>query len=133
MTAYLRTLRSNVRFVAAVLSALVAACGFATAYSDYLPATRGYAKDVSKRGTDSALMVATARIGSLQRESTETRLQLNQIRREGLRAAKWSRSEQLKSTTDPAAREIIQQQLDQITDDLKDVDDERDRLRIPSP
>jgi hypothetical protein len=78
-------------------------------------------------------MVASARIGNLQRESTETRLQLNQIRREGLRAAKWSRSEQLKSATDPAAREIIQQQLDQITDDLKDVDDERDRLRIPSP
>jgi hypothetical protein len=31
------------------------------------------------------------------------------------------------------AREILQQQLDQITDDLKGVDDERDRLRIPSP
>jgi hypothetical protein len=124
-----RNWRMNLRLVAGVCSALVAIGGFAAAYSDYLPATRGYAKDVAKSQTDSAFQV----MSSLQREGNETRLQVNQIRREGLRNAKWSWSEQLKTAPDAQARQNIQQRLDEIDDGLRDVEAERDRLRIPSP
>ena len=54
--------------------------GALAAYTDYLPATRGYAKYVAKSETDSALTVASARIANLQRESAETRLLINQVR-----------------------------------------------------
>jgi hypothetical protein len=58
---------------AGVITALMAiGGGVGAAYSDYLPATRGYAKDIARIKTDSALQVATARIGNLQRESGET-------------------------------------------------------------
>jgi hypothetical protein len=90
-------------------------------------------QDVAKEKVDSALQVTTARIGNLQRESTETRLQLNQLRLETLRNAKWNRTEQLKSATDLPTRELIRQQLEQIDDDLTDVKAERDRLHTPPP
>lgn len=129
---YFRTWRMNLRLTAGVVTALMAiggGVGALAAYTDYLPATRGYAKEIAKSETDSALQVATARIGNLQRESGETRLQLNQLRREALRNARWDRSEQLKSAPNERTRQIIQQQLDQIDDDLRDVNAERDRLK----
>jgi hypothetical protein len=91
---------------------------------------RGFAKQIAKFETDSALQVATSRIGNLQREGTETRLQINQLRRETLRNAKWNRTEELsKKELDVQTRQFLQAQLDQISDDLRDVDAERDRLR----
>jgi hypothetical protein len=102
-------------------------------YADLMPATRGFAKETARIQTDSALQVATERIGNLQREGTETRLQINQLRRETLRNAKWNRTEELKKELDLQTRQFLQQQLDQIGDDLRDVDAERDRLRTPSP
>lgn len=126
---YLRTWRMNLRLIAGVCSALVAVGGFAAAYSDYLPATRSYAKYEAKVQTDSALMVTTARIGNLQRESAETRLQINQVRRDTLRADKFNREQQLKIAIDNSSRELLQQRLDEIEDALRDVNAERDRLR----
>jgi hypothetical protein len=102
-------------------------------YTDYLPATRGCAKDIAKVETGSALTGATGRMGNLQRESTETRLQINQLRREGLRSSRWSIAEKIKSESDSGTRQLLQAQIDQIDDDLRDVNAERDRLRIPSP
>jgi hypothetical protein len=131
-----RSIRMHLRFIAATVTALAAAAGAAaalTAYSDYVPATRGFAKEVAKTEVNGALLETTARIGTLQRESGETRLQLNQLRLETLRNAKWKRTEQLKIAPDLPTRELIQQQLDQIEDDLNDVKAERGRLRIPSP
>jgi hypothetical protein len=128
--------KKKLRLVAGVASAMVAiggGVGALAAYSDYAPATRGYAKDVARGEADSALQVTTARMGNLQRESSETRLQLNQLRRETLRNAKWSRAEQLKTATDGQTRQLIQNQIDQIEDDLRDVNAERDRLRTPMP
>jgi hypothetical protein len=66
----------NLRPVAGVVTALMAiggGIGALAAYTNNLPATRGYAKYVAKSKTDSALTVGTARIANLQRESAETR------------------------------------------------------------
>jgi len=71
----------NLRLIAGVVTALMAiggGVGALAAYTDYLPATRGYAKYVAKSETDSALTVASARIAYLQRETAETRLEINQ-------------------------------------------------------
>jgi hypothetical protein len=136
MSRLVRLIRYKLRLIAGVVTALIAiggGVGALAAYTDYLPATRGYAQDIAKRETDSALQVATARIGNLQRESGETRLQLNQLRREGLRSARWNLGEQLKSAPDSSTRRVLQERIDQIDDDLKDVNAERDRLKFPSP
>jgi hypothetical protein len=133
---YFKSWRMNLRLIAGVVTALMAiggGVGALASYTDYMPATRGYAREVAKTQTDSALTVATAQIGNLQRESTETRLQLNQLRREGLRSARWSWAEQQNNAQDTRARQIIQQKLDELDDSLRDVDAERDRLRITSP
>jgi hypothetical protein len=79
------------------------------------------------------LTVTTARIGNLQRESTQTRLQINQLRLETLRAARWSLMDKLKAEPDAGTRQFLQAQLDQLDDDLRDVNAEQDALRIPSP
>jgi hypothetical protein len=79
------------------------------------------------------LTVATARIGNLQRETNGTRLQINQLRLETLRGSRWNLSDKLKTEADAGTRQFLQAQLDQIDDDLRDVNAERDRLRIPSP
>lgn len=136
MSRLVRLLRYKLRLITGVITALLAiggGVGALAAYTDYLPATRGYAQDVAKRETDSALQVATARIGNLQRESGETRLQLNQLRREGLRSARWNLSVQLKAAQDISTRRVLQERIDQIDDDLIDVNAERDRLKFPSP
>jgi hypothetical protein len=128
----LKLIRYKIRLIAGVITALLAiggGVGALAAYTDYLPATRGYAKDIAKLETDSALMVATARIGNLQRESGETRLQLNQMRREGLRSARWNLTEQLKIAPDLSTRRVLQERIEQIDDDLRDVNAERDRLK----
>jgi hypothetical protein len=39
----------------------------------------------------------------------------------------------VRTAVDPAARQIIQLRLDEIDDGLRDVEAERDHLRIPSP
>lgn len=130
------TIRMKVRLLAGVVTALVAVgggVGALAAYSDYAPATRGYVKEIAKRETDSALQVATARIGNLQRESLETRLQINQVRRDTLRNDKFNREQQLQATIDVATRQLLQQRLNEISDALQDVNAERARLRIPSP
>lgn len=135
MPRLLRLIRYKLRLIAGVVTALLAiggGVGALAAYTDYLPATRGYAQEVAKRETDSALQVATARIGNLQRESGETRLQLNQVRRETLRSAKWTVSEQMKAAKDGTARRVFQERIDQIEDDLRDVDKERDKLKAIS-
>jgi hypothetical protein len=129
---YFSTWRMNLRLIASVVTALLAiggGVGALASYTDYLPATRGYAKEVAKKETDSALMVATARIGNLQRESSETRLQLNQIRLDGLRIARSNWSQQLDTTKDAHARQLFQQQIDGIDDTLRDAYAERDRLK----
>lgn len=128
----LYALRMNMKLAASACAVLAAIGGFAAAYSDYLPATRGYAKFEAKYQTDSALSVTTARIGNLQRESAETRLQINQVRRETLRADKFNRETQLKAASDNATRQLIQQRLDEIDDAIRDVNAERDRLRTVS-
>jgi hypothetical protein len=133
---YFKSWRMNLRLVAGVCSALLAIGGFAGAlasYGDYAPATRGYAKAAAKKETDTALMVTTARIGNLQRESNETRLQINQLRLETLRGSRWSLSDKLKSEPDAGTRQFLQAQLDLIDDDLRDVNKERDQLRASSP
>ena len=128
----LLALRVNLRLIAGACTALVAIGGFATAYSDYLPATRGFAKYEAKFQTDTALSVTTARIGNLQRESAETRLQINQVRRDTLRADKFNREQQLKTAVEASTRQLIQQRLDEIDDAIRDVNAERDRLRAVS-
>lgn len=126
----------NLRLLAGVVTAVMAiggGVGALAAYTDYLPATRGYANDIAKSTTDSALVVTTARIGNLQRESNQTRLQINQLRLEGLRSSRWSITEKMKSELDVGTRQLLQAQIDQVDDDLRDVNAERDRLRIPLP
>ena len=126
----------NLRLIAGIITALMAiggGVGALASYTDYMPATRGYAKEIAKTETDSALVVTTARIGNLQRESNQTRLQINQLRLEGLRSSRWSIAEKMKSETDRGTRQLLQAQIDQVDDDLRDVNAERDRLRIPSP
>lgn len=133
---YFRSWRMNLRLIAGILTAVLAigsGIGALAAYTDYLPATRGYAKRVAKLETDSALMVTTARIGDLQRESGETRLQINGVRRDLLRSSRWSLAEKVRVEANPETRQLLQTQLDQLDDDLRDVNLERDRLRIPSP
>lgn len=131
MSALLKSISLKVRLVAGILTALVAGGGALAAFSasPYALASHAYVDDK----VDSALQVATARIGNLQRESGETRLQLNQLRREGLRSARWNVSEQLKTAPDSSTRRTLQERLEQIDDDLRDVNAERERLRIPSP
>jgi hypothetical protein len=129
---YFRTWRTNLRLIAGVVSALMAiggGVGAFAAYTDYLPATRGYAKYVAKSETDSALTVASARIANLQRESAETRLQINQVRRDTLRSDKFNREQQMKTAADDPTRKLLQQRLDEIDDALRDVNAERDRLK----
>jgi hypothetical protein len=133
---YFHSIRLNLRLLTGVCTALGVIGGFAGAlasYTDYIPATRGYARHVAQETTDSALNVATARIGNLQREATETRLQINQVRRDTLRNDKFNREQQLVNTTDPVMRQLLQQRLDEIADALQEVNAERDRLKIPSP
>jgi len=128
--------RISLRYAVAICTAVTAiggCVGAMAAYSDYAPATRGYVQEVTKERVDSALLVTTAQIGNLQRETAETRLQLNQLRLETLRNAKWNRTEQLKVATDLPTREMIRQQLEQIDDDLSDVKAERDRLHVSPP
>ena len=132
---YFKSWRMNLRLIAGVVTALMAiggGVGALAAYTDYLPATRGYAKEVAKVQTDSALSVATDRIASLQRESAETRLQINQVRRDTLRGDKFNREQQLKTATDSPTRQLLQQRLDEIDDALRDVNAERDRLKYVS-
>ena len=53
----------NLRLAAGVVTALMAiggGVGALAAYTDYLPATRGYAKYAAKSETDSALTAASA-------------------------------------------------------------------------
>lgn len=131
-----KALRLHLRLVAGAVGSLMAlggGIGAVMSYSDYLPATRLYARSVAKDETDSALNVATARMGNLQRESTETRLQINQVRRDTLRADKFNREQQLQLTSDPTMRQLLQQRLDEIADALQDVNAERDRLRSSPP
>jgi hypothetical protein len=95
----------NLRLIAGVVTALMAiggGVGALAAYTDYLPATRGYAKYVAKSETDSALTVAS--IANLPRESAETRLQINQVRRDTLRSDKFNREQQLKTVADDRTR-----------------------------
>jgi hypothetical protein len=129
---YFRTWRTNLRLIAGVVTALMAiggGVGAIAAYTDYLPATRGYAKYVAKSETDSALTVASARIANLHRESAETRLQINQVRRDTLRSDKFNREQQMKAAADDPTRKLLQQRLDEIDDALRDVNAERDRLK----
>jgi len=133
MPVTLASLSKKVRLIVGIITALVAGAGALAAYSDYAPATRGYAKDVAKRETDAALIVTTARIGNLQREAMETRLQINQVRRDTLRNDKFNREQQLKDAPDLQTRQLLRQRLDEIDDALRDVYAERERLRIPSP
>lgn len=128
---YFGNWRANLRLIAGVASALVAVGGFAAAYSDYLPATRSYAQGAAKSRTDSALAVTAVAISGLQRESTETRLQINQVRRDTLRADKFNREQQLAATSDANMRQLLQQRLDEIDDAIHDVNTERERLRMP--
>jgi chromosome segregation ATPase len=125
-------IRRKLHLTAGVITALLAiggGVGALAAYSDYLPATRGYAKDIAKLETDSALRVATARIGNLQRESAETRLQINQVRRDILRNDKSNRELQLKTTREGSIKRLLQQRIEEIDDALRDVNAERDRLK----
>jgi hypothetical protein len=122
----------NLRLIAGVVTAITAiggGVGALAAYTDYLPATRGYAKYVAKSETDSALTVASARIVNLQRESAETRLQINQLRRDTLRSDKFNREQQMKAAADDPTRELLQQRLEEIDDALRDVNAERERLK----
>jgi hypothetical protein len=128
----LDTIRMHLRLTAGVVTALLAiggGVGALAAYTDYLPATRGYAKDAAKSETASALQVATARIGNLQRESAETRLQINQVRRDILRNDKSNRELQLKTTPEGSIKRLLQQRIEEIDDALRDVNAERDRLK----
>jgi hypothetical protein len=127
---YFRTWRMNLRLVAGVVTALMAiggGIGALAAYTDYLPATRGYAKYVAKSETDSTLTVATARIANLQRESAETQLQINQVRRDS--SDKFNREQQFKTAADDPTRQLLQQRLDEIDDALREVNAERERLK----
>jgi hypothetical protein len=120
----------NLRLIAGVVTALMAiggGVGALAAYTDCLPATRGYAKYVAKSEADSALTIASARIANLQRESAETRLQVNQVRRDTLRSDKFNREQQMKAAADDPTR--LQQRLDEIDDALRDVNAERERLK----
>ena len=129
---YFRTWRMNLRLIAGVVTALMAiggGVGALAAYTDYLPAKRGYAKYVAKSETDSALTVASARIANLQRESAETRLQINQVRRDTLRGDKFNREQQFKTAADDPTRQLLQQRIDEIDDALRDVNAERERLK----
>ncbi|MDB5606709.1 MAG: hypothetical protein JWP25_3609 [Bradyrhizobium sp.] len=123
----LRSLSLKVRLIAGVVTALVAGGGALAAInaSPFALASHAYVND----RVDSALQIATTRIGSLQRESGETRLQLNRLRREGLRNARWNLGEQLKFASDASTRRVLQERIEQIDDDLRDVDKERDNLK----
>jgi hypothetical protein len=83
--------------------------------------------------TDADIVALCAAVGNLQRESNETRLQINQLRLETLRGSRWALADKLKTEADVGTRQFLQAQLDQIDDDLRDVNKERDILRIPSP
>lgn len=125
-----KTANMKLQVVAGAITALAAiggAVGALAAFSasPYALASHAYVDEK----VDSALQVATAHIGNLQRESGETRLQLNQVRRETLRSAKWTVSEQMKAAKDSTARRVFQERIEQIEDDLKDVDKERDKLK----
>lgn len=138
-----RDVRMRLRLIAGVVTALLAIAGGAKAlasYSDYAPSTRGFARYVAKRAVADALApigidqsVVNARIASLQRDSVETRLQVNQVRLEALRTEKFNRDMQLKATSDPSSRQLLQQRLDQISDGLDEVKKERERLTVSSP
>lgn len=129
-----KDVRLKLHLTAGVITALLVIGGFAGALAAFTDAPYALASHRYVDGkVDSALQVATARIGLLQRESGETRLQLNQLRREGLRSARWNLSVQLKAAPDISTRRVLQERIDQIDDDLKDVNAERDRLKFPSP
>jgi hypothetical protein len=60
MPMYFKTRRMNLRLIAGVFTALMAiggGLGALASYTDYMPATRGYARSVAKSQTDSALTV----------------------------------------------------------------------------
>lgn len=125
-----KDLRLKLHLTAGVITALLALCGGVGAFAAFTDSPFALASHryVDER-VDSALQVATARIGNLQRESSETRLQLNQVRREGLWADKFNREQQLKIATDSATKQLLRRRLDEIEDALRDVNAERDRLR----
>lgn len=130
MPRLLRLLRYKLRLIAGVVTALLAIGGGVGALAAYTSSPYAFASHAYvDEKVDSALQVATARIGNLQRESGETRLQLNQLRREGLRGNRWALSEQLKTAPDSSTRRVLTERIEQIDDDLKDVNAERDRLK----
>jgi hypothetical protein len=129
-----KDIRLKLRLTAGVITALLVIGGFAGALAAFTDAPYALASHRYVDGkVDSALQVATARIGNLQRENGETRLQLNQVRRETLRSAKWTVAEQMKAAKDSTARRVFQERIEQIEDDLRDVDKERERLKSPVP
>lgn len=101
----------------------VSVCGAAVAgVSDYAPATRGWVN-----------VTVEDKVGSIKRDLANTRLQVNNLRRENLEKEKSDRALQLQSETNSSTRQLLEQRLRQINDDLQDVQSERTMIRATSP
>lgn len=101
----------------------ISVCSVAIAgVSDYAPATRGYVNTAVED-----------KVGSIKRDLANTRLQVNNLRRENLEKEKSDRTLQLQTENNSSTRQLLEQRLRQINDDLQDVQSERTMIRATSP
>ncbi len=131
MNAFPGVARLSARTMAAVVSASIALCGGIAAFatSDYAPASHAFVND----RVDTALQSTSARMTTLQRESNQTRLQINRLRGEGLRNSKFAVDQALAVTIDPNMRQLLQQRSGELNDAIEDVAAERKQLQFQSP
>lgn len=138
----LRKISRRVRLVAGIITGVVASVTAAGAvyYSELMPVSTSTAKAIVKDQVGAAIgqivteqKVTAAKVTEIQREGTETRLQVNRLRRDAIRANKWKLEEDLRIETDPDRRQNINARIEELKDDLDDATRERDRLRLSSP
>lgn len=104
----------NIKTIGTCVSAVGAVCGGYLYLDGPVPASRSY---------------VLAETQSLKGRVIDNQLQLNIVQRNLLRKEKLDRDIELQKNPDPAVRSILNQRLEQITDELDAIERERDELR----
>ncbi len=138
----LSKLSKRIRLIAGIITGVVAGAGAAGAIysSDLMPVSTVTAKAIVKDQVGTAIgqivteqKATAAKVSEIQREGAETRLQVNRLRRDAIRATRWKLEEDLRAETAPERRRSINSRIEELKDDLEDATRERDRLRVSSP
>lgn len=129
-----RMARRKLRLLVATFAAVAAVgsgVGALASYSDYAPATRGYAKDIVKERIGDALAQITSSQQGMNVKFDRLQAQFNRSNIASLRSEKSNRELLKLGARDEAARQFFQRQIDEIDDQLRDAMKERDRISSP--